>query len=168
MKDNLTITEIDRVIEMAWEDRTAFEIIEIQFGLKESEVRALMKRELRFSSYVRWRKRVEDRNGHEQRGEMCRVNARESPPVERRLGHLRRQGPGQHESRKDEEESNPEESLPQDHGRHPRQRCEHEHVVREYEESCPPPQPREGVKARHPCRKRIVLRNDGAGHVAPS
>jgi len=51
--------DIDRVIEMAWEDRTPFEAIEAQFGLNESAVRVLMKRELRWSSYKRWRERVE-------------------------------------------------------------------------------------------------------------
>lgn len=51
--------ELDRVIEMAWEDRTPFEAIRVQFGLTEQDVRALMKRELRFGSYKRWRSRVE-------------------------------------------------------------------------------------------------------------
>jgi uncharacterized protein (TIGR03643 family) len=51
---------IDRIIEMAWEDRTPFEAIEFQFGLKEDAVKALMKKELKFSSYKLWRKRVEN------------------------------------------------------------------------------------------------------------
>lgn len=51
--------DVDRVIEMAWEDRTPFEAIHYQFGLKEQEVKALMKRKLKHSSYVLWRKRVE-------------------------------------------------------------------------------------------------------------
>ena len=55
----LTPIQIDRIIEMAWEDRTPFDAIKSQFGLTESEVRKLMKRELRFSSYKRWRERVE-------------------------------------------------------------------------------------------------------------
>jgi uncharacterized protein (TIGR03643 family) len=55
----LTPFEIDRVIEMAWEDRTPFEAIEQQFGLKESDVKALMKNHLKFRSYILWRKRVE-------------------------------------------------------------------------------------------------------------
>jgi uncharacterized protein (TIGR03643 family) len=50
---------IDRIIEMAWEDRTPFDAIQAQFGLNEQAVRNLMKKELRFSSYVLWRKRVE-------------------------------------------------------------------------------------------------------------
>jgi uncharacterized protein (TIGR03643 family) len=50
--------EIDRVIEMAWEDRTPFEAIEVQFGLPEKEVIALMRKELKRSSFNLWRKRV--------------------------------------------------------------------------------------------------------------
>ncbi|MCE2712323.1 MAG: TIGR03643 family protein [Cryomorphaceae bacterium] len=56
----LTEEELDRIIEMAWEDRTPFDAIEKQFGLKEADVKALMKRELKFSSYKRWRARVEN------------------------------------------------------------------------------------------------------------
>ena len=52
-------TDLDRIIEMAWEDRTPFDAITHQFGLKEDEVKALMKKTLKFSSYKRWRKRVE-------------------------------------------------------------------------------------------------------------
>lgn len=58
-KDNLSDIQIDRIIEMAWEDRTPFDAIKFQFGLSEAEVKALMKRELKFSSYKLWRERVE-------------------------------------------------------------------------------------------------------------
>ncbi|OIP82190.1 MAG: TIGR03643 family protein [Porphyromonadaceae bacterium CG2_30_38_12] len=51
-------TEIDRIIEMAWEDRTPFEAIKIQFGLTETEVIALMRKQLKRSSFIMWRKRV--------------------------------------------------------------------------------------------------------------
>ncbi len=44
---------------MAWEDRTPFDAIKFQFGLSEADVKALMKRELKFSSYKLWRERVE-------------------------------------------------------------------------------------------------------------
>lgn len=54
--------DIDRVIQMAWEDRTPFEALKIQFGLKESDVKALMRKNLKPSSYVIWRKRVESNN----------------------------------------------------------------------------------------------------------
>ncbi len=50
--------DIDRIIEMAWEDRTPFEAIEFQFGLPEAEVIALMRKELKRSSFNLWRKRV--------------------------------------------------------------------------------------------------------------
>ena len=52
--------QIDRIIEMAWEDRTPFDAIQFQFGLSEADVKVLMKRELKFSSYKLWRKRVEN------------------------------------------------------------------------------------------------------------
>jgi uncharacterized protein (TIGR03643 family) len=54
----LTPEDIDRIIEMAWEDRTPFEAIKIQFGLSEPQVVALMRRELKTSSFQRWRTRV--------------------------------------------------------------------------------------------------------------
>lgn len=58
----LSIIEIDRVIQMAWEDRTPFEAIEMQFGLSESETIQLMRREMKDSSFRMWRKRVQGRN----------------------------------------------------------------------------------------------------------
>lgn len=51
-------TDIDRIIEMAWEDRTPFEAIKMQFDFSESQVIALMRRELKRSSFNLWRKRV--------------------------------------------------------------------------------------------------------------
>lgn len=54
----LTPAEIDRIIEMAWEDRTPFEAIAAQFGTSETDVIAIMRRHLRRSSFERWRKRV--------------------------------------------------------------------------------------------------------------
>ena len=57
----LTGIEIDRIIEMAWEDRTTFEAIEFQFGLKEQEVIELMRKEMKPSSFKMWRKRVQGR-----------------------------------------------------------------------------------------------------------
>lgn len=60
--ENLELNEmaIDRIIEMAWEDRTPFDAIKFQFGLAEADVKALMKKQLKFSSYKLWRKRVEN------------------------------------------------------------------------------------------------------------
>ena len=57
----LTDQELDRVIEMAWEDRTSFEAIQYQFGLSEPEVIAVMRAELKPSSFRAWRKRVSGR-----------------------------------------------------------------------------------------------------------
>ena len=50
--------DLDRIIEMAWEDRTPFEAIEFQFGIKENDVRKIMRSNLKESSFKRWRKRV--------------------------------------------------------------------------------------------------------------
>lgn len=55
---NITERELDRVIEMAWEDRTPFEAIELQFDLAEKEVIKLMRGQLKAASFRRWRKRV--------------------------------------------------------------------------------------------------------------
>lgn len=54
-------SEVSRIIEMAWEDRTPFDAIEFQFGLGEQEVKELMRAELKSSSYKLWRKRVNGR-----------------------------------------------------------------------------------------------------------
>jgi uncharacterized protein (TIGR03643 family) len=59
MKIALSDENKDRIIEMAWEDRTPFDAIKTQFGLREQDVRNLMKATLKHSSYVLWRKRVE-------------------------------------------------------------------------------------------------------------
>ncbi|MBX2895184.1 MAG: TIGR03643 family protein [Cyclobacteriaceae bacterium] len=56
-----TSEETDRIIAMAWEDRTPFEAILIQFGLTEKQVIELMRRNLKPSSWRLWRKRVQGR-----------------------------------------------------------------------------------------------------------
>lgn len=61
MKTRFTAVEIDRIIEMAWEDRTTFDAIFIQFGLKEQEVISLMREEMKPSSFKMWRERVQGR-----------------------------------------------------------------------------------------------------------
>jgi uncharacterized protein (TIGR03643 family) len=58
MENMLSDIEKDRVIEMAWEDRTPFEAIKFQFGLSEKEVIELMRNTLKRSSWKNWRKRV--------------------------------------------------------------------------------------------------------------
>jgi uncharacterized protein (TIGR03643 family) len=50
--------DIDRIIEMAWEDRTPFEAIQVQFGLSESDTIKMMRSELKRNSFNLWRKRV--------------------------------------------------------------------------------------------------------------
>ena len=50
--------DIDRIIEMAWEDRTPFEALEKQFKIKENDVRKIMRSNLKESSFRLWRKRV--------------------------------------------------------------------------------------------------------------
>jgi uncharacterized protein (TIGR03643 family) len=57
----LTTVDIDRIVEMAWEDRTPFDAILSQFGLSEQEVIALMRREMKSSSFRMWRARVQGR-----------------------------------------------------------------------------------------------------------
>lgn len=57
----LTVDEVSRVIEMAWEDRTPFEAIEASFGLNEGQVIELMRREMKSSSFKMWRARVSGR-----------------------------------------------------------------------------------------------------------
>jgi uncharacterized protein (TIGR03643 family) len=54
----MTIEEEDRIIEMAWEDRTPFEAIYAQFGVTEREVIAIMRKSLKRTSFNLWRKRV--------------------------------------------------------------------------------------------------------------
>ena len=58
MKKNFSVEQIDRIIEMAWEDRTPFEAIAFQFGISEAETISIMRTELKRSSFNLWRKRV--------------------------------------------------------------------------------------------------------------
>ncbi len=53
---------IDCIIEMAWEDRTPFDAISIQFGIGEQQVIEIMRREMKLSSFRMWRKRVQGRS----------------------------------------------------------------------------------------------------------
>ena len=55
------IAEINRIIEMAWEDRTPFDAIEYQFGIKENDVRKIMRSNLKRRSFELWRERVKGR-----------------------------------------------------------------------------------------------------------
>lgn len=66
-----TDIELDRIIEMAWEDRTPFDAIFIQFGIKEDDVKAIMKRELHPNNWRKWRARV---GGRKTKHEALRTN----------------------------------------------------------------------------------------------
>ncbi|MFN4146068.1 MAG: TIGR03643 family protein [Runella sp.] len=61
-KIHLSDQDIDRIVQMAWEDRTPFEAIEAQFGLSEKEVIALMRNTMKRSSFEMWRKRMSGRS----------------------------------------------------------------------------------------------------------
>ena len=61
-KEELTVNDIDRIIEMAWEDRTPFSDIKLQFGLQEKEVIKIMKGNLKRNSFLKWRQRVRGRS----------------------------------------------------------------------------------------------------------
>lgn len=61
-KYNLDERAVNRIVEMAWEDRTPFDAIYNQFGLPEKEVIILMRKEMKRSSWKMWRKRVQGRS----------------------------------------------------------------------------------------------------------
>lgn len=61
MEKTFSIEQQDRIIEMAWEDRTPFDAITFQFGISEQEVINLMRSEMKLSSFKMWRKRVQGR-----------------------------------------------------------------------------------------------------------
>ncbi|MBL6649199.1 MAG: TIGR03643 family protein [Flavobacteriaceae bacterium] len=58
---SLSQEQIDRIIEMAWEDRTTFEAIKFQFKLSEKDVITIMRQEMKSKSFAMWRKRVQGR-----------------------------------------------------------------------------------------------------------
>lgn len=62
VKPELSLIDKDRIIEMAWEDRTPFEAIELQFGLKEKDVIVFMRNNSKPSSFRMWRKRMAGRS----------------------------------------------------------------------------------------------------------
>ena len=57
----------DRIIEMAWEDRTPFDALKLQFGLKEQDVIELMRKNISRNSFKLWRKRVKGRKTKHQK-----------------------------------------------------------------------------------------------------
>ncbi len=60
-KYELEERDVDRIVNMAWEDRTPFDAITAQFGLSEAEVIKLMKHEMKLKNWKKWRKRVQGR-----------------------------------------------------------------------------------------------------------
>ena len=60
-KQPLSPEDTDRIIEMAWEDRTPFDAIQAQFGLSEQQVIEVMRKEMKASSFRMWRARVQGR-----------------------------------------------------------------------------------------------------------
>ena len=61
-KYTLSARDVDRIVEMAWEDRTPFDAIERQFGVPESDVIVLMRQQMKPSSWRMWRTRVQGRS----------------------------------------------------------------------------------------------------------
>ena len=60
-KQSLSEMDIDRIIQMAWEDRTTFEAIELQFRLNQQNVIQLMRKEMKPTSFKMWRARTKGR-----------------------------------------------------------------------------------------------------------
>ena len=71
INNNFSSEDIDRIIQMAWEDRTPFEAIEFQFGLKEKEVIEFMRANSKLSSFQMWRKRM---SGRSTKHLQCRIS----------------------------------------------------------------------------------------------
>jgi uncharacterized protein (TIGR03643 family) len=76
MKNNFSERDTDRIIEMAWEDRTPFIAIEFQFGLPEKEVIQFMRQQLSAKGFRRWRKRVNS-------GVSSKHRAKRNPAIKR-------------------------------------------------------------------------------------
>jgi len=66
--------QIDRIIEMSWEDRTPFDAIKLQFGIKEEDVIRLMRREMKPASFKMWRTRVQGRKTKHLKQRTAEVN----------------------------------------------------------------------------------------------
>lgn len=84
-RETLTLADISRVIEMAWEDRTPFEAIARLYGLQEKEVIHLMRGNMKRSSFRLWRERVSGRcTKHVSRRTYAEADARFCSPHKRR------------------------------------------------------------------------------------
>ena len=58
---NFSDRDIDRIIQMCWEDRTPFDAIKTQFEISEKEIISIMRNNLKERSFLNWRKRVDNR-----------------------------------------------------------------------------------------------------------
>ncbi|MCH2449752.1 MAG: TIGR03643 family protein [Gracilimonas sp.] len=74
VRKKLSTADKNRIIEMAWEDRTPFDAIEFQFGLTEAETIELMRSEMKSSSFKMWRKRVSGRKTKHRKKRKDEVN----------------------------------------------------------------------------------------------
>lgn len=74
MEENTSQEAVDRIIEMAWEDRTPFEAITFQFGFGEQEVIEIMRKNMKASSFRMWRKRVQGRCTKHQKKRVAGMN----------------------------------------------------------------------------------------------
>jgi uncharacterized protein (TIGR03643 family) len=70
----LDLEDLDRIIGMAWEDRTPFEAIERQFGVSEAEVIAIMRKNMKESSFKMWRERMKGRQTKHEKKRLSDVN----------------------------------------------------------------------------------------------
>jgi len=59
--NNFSEEDIDRIIQMAWEDRTTFDVIEAQFGINQDSVIRIMRKHMKKKSFEIWRKRTSGR-----------------------------------------------------------------------------------------------------------
>ena len=76
-KTERTPFEIEQIILMAWADTVSFETIKREWGLNQNEVVAFMRKHQSPATYIRWRKRVENRNGDRSKHEkVSRVSSR--------------------------------------------------------------------------------------------
>ena len=82
---HLTALDIDRIIEMAWEDRTPFEAIAYQFDLSENDVKELMRKALKPKSYKLWRKRVNQGISQKHRFKQAEGVIRFRSPMQRQI-----------------------------------------------------------------------------------
>lgn len=76
---NFSEADVDRIIEMAWEDRTPFGALEMQFGIPEADVIKLMRQEMKPSSFRMWRKRVQGRSTKHQQKRSFTEGKHKSP-----------------------------------------------------------------------------------------